>query len=255
MDEGNVWKRCLPHKYLQRTCRWGTGLCVVVLLAAGIRLLVTITLLLTTYVLWTRKILFLFTAQAVLTFSMAMQLAAYVRLWKKRKRQTEASLTQGLQLLTAAHIGKAVWCMMMIGICWWIGSRPVLLSFYYQTLHITARDLILLGCLLSGWLLVYLFKDFSLCLIRKSMLGKRHPSLITLRLTSCAIILQYLWLVVFSAVILLGKTEWPVLLGTVPFLLLLFFYYLDAAGCYYNLSVRLIKYLGKERSHNVSIHP
>ena len=236
MERERSWQEILPHKYLSKACRWGIGLCVVVLLAVGFRLLVTISLMVTTYVVWTKKMIILFSIQSVLLISVLAQIRAYACLWKKKGKLSDKAVQQGLNLLCAANIGKMIWCLLAAGECWWIGSSAALWSFYQQTLHITVRDLALTVCVLLCRTAGYGIELLCLHTLRKSLNGQGRPSRMILRLTSYAVVGQYVTLLLLAAVFLMDKVPWPVLLSLVPLFVLLFFFYYDPAACYYRLS-------------------
>lgn len=232
MEGKKGWQELLPEESLRKACFYGCCWCVTILLFSSFRLLVTVTLLVTSYVLWTRKMLLLFSMQAAMTIAMLIQLRAYVCFRPKKKGLKGTDVLRGLRLLSQAHLGKMIWCVLAVIECCLIGSSQHMMSFFAQEMNLTALDMLLVVGFLVCLLLMESLKLLALHKMQGSLSRQLLPSSVWMRLAACAAAGQYLVMLLFMVLLLFQKIGWATFAVVLPFFAVLFFVYYYAARCY-----------------------
>lgn len=190
MEYPKEWKRLLRYKAFQRACVLGSVLCCMLLIVYGFELSVLISLMMTTYVNWTRKVIFLFSVYASVVLTVLTQLRGYLYLYKIRHTGKYQPLLKGLQLLFYASIGQIIWSVLMICDVIWTYHTSSLLAGYEPQISSPViymiAGLYLLMCLILGGTA----KIFALYAIQKSLLSGKVISSVPLHLVVTASLLQ-----------------------------------------------------------------
>ncbi len=239
MNDSKGRQKLLPRKYLRKACLYGSLWCATILLWMLFRWTVTVTLLVTTYIVWTKRMLLLFGMQTSLLIGMVMQICAYARFCRRREHLRSTDLLKGLRLLKGAYIGKVVWCVLAIVQCGLIAGSQQLLNYFQEEMYMTSFEMIwTVGCLVC-LLLLELSKLVVLHRLPQTLSGQSSLPSWWMRAAACATIGQYVVPLLFVTVLLLCRIGWIALAAVVPFAAMVFLGYYYAACCYMTLSRRV----------------